>query len=61
MRGEKTELGTIADAVQVFKDAMIAKKAADEIAARTQGWEYKVPASKAGAILKRSADLFEAS
>ncbi|WP_414476011.1 methyl-accepting chemotaxis protein [Microvirga sp. M2] len=32
MRGEKTELGTIADAVQVFKEAMIAKKAADEAA-----------------------------
>jgi len=33
MRGEKTELGAIADAVQVFKNAMIAKKAADEAAA----------------------------
>jgi methyl-accepting chemotaxis protein len=33
MRGEKTELGTIADAVQVFKEAMIAKQAADEAAA----------------------------
>ena len=32
-RGEKTELGTIADAVQVFKDALIAKKKADEEAA----------------------------
>ena len=29
-RGEKTELGTIADAVQVFKDALVAKKVADE-------------------------------
>ncbi|HEY8380908.1 MAG TPA: methyl-accepting chemotaxis protein, partial [Microvirga sp.] len=33
MRGEKTELGTMADAVQVFKDALIAKRAADEAAA----------------------------
>ncbi|MFC1457790.1 methyl-accepting chemotaxis protein [Microvirga arabica] len=32
-RGEKTEIGTIANAVQVFKDALIAKKAADEAAA----------------------------
>jgi methyl-accepting chemotaxis protein len=29
-RGERTEIGTIADAVQVFKDALVAKKAADE-------------------------------
>jgi methyl-accepting chemotaxis protein len=33
-RGERTELGSIADAVQVFKDALIAKKAADEAVAR---------------------------
>jgi len=32
-RGQKTELGTIADAVQVFKDALIAKREADEAAA----------------------------
>jgi len=32
-RGERTEMGTIADAVQVFKDALIAKKAADEASA----------------------------
>jgi hypothetical protein len=38
-----------------------AKKAADEIAAKTQGWEFKVPAAKAQAILKRRADLFEGS
>lgn len=31
-RGEKTELGTIADAVQVFKEALIAKQEADETA-----------------------------
>jgi len=33
-RGQKTELGAIADAVQVFKEALIAKKAADEAAAQ---------------------------
>ncbi|WP_194164616.1 methyl-accepting chemotaxis protein [Microvirga thermotolerans] len=32
-RGQRTELGTIADAVQVFKDALIAKREADEAAA----------------------------
>ena len=38
-----------------------AKKAAEDITRRTQGWEYKVPAHKAQSILKRRADLFEAS
>ena len=33
-RGEKTEIGTMADALQIFKDALVAKKAADEAAAR---------------------------
>ncbi|MGJ5180605.1 methyl-accepting chemotaxis protein [Bradyrhizobium oligotrophicum] len=33
-RGEKTEIGTMADALQLFKEALIAKKAADEAAAR---------------------------
>ncbi len=33
-RGEKTEIGLMADALQVFKEALIAKKAADETAAR---------------------------
>ena len=33
-RGEKTEIGVMADALQVFKDALIAKKAADEAATR---------------------------
>jgi methyl-accepting chemotaxis protein len=33
-RGETTEIGTMADALQVFKEALIAKKAADEAAAR---------------------------
>lgn len=38
-----------------------AKKQADEIAGRTKGFEFKLPASRAEAILKRRADLFEAS
>ena len=33
-RGEKTEIGAMADALQVFKDALIAKKIADEAADR---------------------------
>ncbi len=33
-RGAKTEMGMMADALQVFKEALIAKKAADEAAAR---------------------------
>jgi len=33
-RGETTEIGKMADALQVFKEALIAKKAADEAAAR---------------------------
>jgi hypothetical protein len=37
------------------------KKAADEIAARTKDWEFKVPGWKADAILKKRADLIEAS
>ncbi|MBR0757732.1 MCP four helix bundle domain-containing protein [Bradyrhizobium jicamae] len=32
-RGEKTEIGAMADALQVFKEALVAKKAADEAAA----------------------------
>jgi methyl-accepting chemotaxis protein len=32
-RGEKTEMGAMADSLQVFKEALIAKKAADEAAA----------------------------
>jgi methyl-accepting chemotaxis protein len=32
-RGEKTEIGSMADTLQVFKEALIAKKAADEAAA----------------------------
>ncbi len=38
-----------------------AKKSADDIAAKAQGWEFKVPAAKAQAILKRRVDLFEGS
>ncbi|NJO23888.1 MAG: hypothetical protein HC868_14370, partial [Sphingomonadales bacterium] len=37
-----------------------AKKAADEINQRTQGWEFKIPAHKADQILKKRADLLEA-
>jgi methyl-accepting chemotaxis protein len=33
-RGEQTEIGAMADTLQVFKEALIAKKAADEAAAR---------------------------
>jgi methyl-accepting chemotaxis protein len=33
-QGEKTEIGAMADALQVFKEALIAKKAADEAAAQ---------------------------
>jgi methyl-accepting chemotaxis protein len=33
-RGEKTEIGAMADALQLFKDALIAKEAADRAAAR---------------------------
>jgi hypothetical protein len=38
-----------------------AKKTAEEIAARTQGWEFKIPSYKADAILKKRADLVQAS
>ncbi|MBO0763640.1 MAG: DUF4340 domain-containing protein [Hyphomicrobiaceae bacterium] len=38
-----------------------AKKAAEEIAARTQGWEFKIPAYKADTILKKRTDLVETS
>ena len=38
-----------------------AKKAAEEIMRRAQGWQFKVSATKAQSILKRRADLFEAS
>jgi methyl-accepting chemotaxis protein len=33
-QGERTEIGTMATALQIFKEALIAKKAADEVAAR---------------------------
>ena len=33
-QGDKTEIGAMADALQIFKEALIAKKAADETAAR---------------------------
>ncbi len=38
-----------------------AKKAADDINARTTGWEFKLPGWKADQLAKRRADLFEAS
>jgi hypothetical protein len=38
-----------------------ARKAAEEIAARTKDWEFKIPAYKAELILKKRADLVEAS
>jgi hypothetical protein len=37
-----------------------AKKAADEITARTKGWEYKIPVFKVTSILKKRAELLEA-
>ncbi len=37
-----------------------AKKTAEDIVNRSKGWEFKIPPSKAAAILKRPADLFEA-
>jgi hypothetical protein len=36
-----------------------AKKPAEDITARTAGWEYKVSSNKADSLLKRRADLFE--
>lgn len=36
-----------------------AKKLAEEITKRTQGWEYRLPANKAESILKKRADLVE--
>ncbi len=38
-----------------------AKKTADDITKRVQGWEYKISSGKAQAILKRRADLFQSS
>jgi uncharacterized protein DUF4340 len=38
-----------------------AKKTADDITKRVQGWEYKISSGKAQAILKRRSDLFQAS
>jgi Domain of unknown function (DUF4340) len=38
-----------------------AKKTAEDIMHRVQGWEFKLPSGKAQAILKRRADLLEAS
>lgn len=38
-----------------------AKAQAEEINKRAAGWDFKLPSAKAGAILKRSADLIEGS
>jgi len=38
-----------------------AKKTAEDIMRRVQGWQFKVSTTKAQSILKRRADLFEAS
>jgi hypothetical protein len=38
-----------------------AKKTAEDIMGRAQGWEFKLPAAKVTALLKRRADLLEAS
>jgi hypothetical protein len=38
-----------------------AKKTAEEIVKRAQGWEFKVSPGKAQSILKRRADLIQAS
>jgi hypothetical protein len=38
-----------------------AKKTAEDIMRRAQGWEFKLPAGKVTSLLKRRADLFEAS
>lgn len=38
-----------------------AKTTAEDITKRAQGWEFKIPSHKAQSILKRRADLFEAS
>jgi hypothetical protein len=38
-----------------------AKKTAEDIMRRAQGWQFKVSTSKAQSLLKRRADLFESS
>jgi hypothetical protein len=38
-----------------------AKKTAEDIAKRAQGWEFKIAPGKAQSLLKRRADLFQAS
>lgn len=38
-----------------------AKATADDIRSKTGGWEYKISSTKAGALLKRRADLIESS
>ena len=38
-----------------------AKKTAEDIAKRVQGWEFRIAPGKAKSLLKRRADLFQAS
>lgn len=38
-----------------------AASAAEKIRAQVEGWEFKIPDSKAGSLLKRRADLIESS
>ena len=38
-----------------------AKKMAEDIAKRVQGWEFRIAPGKAQSLLKRRADLFQAS
>ena len=57
--GSVSTQGTLSvDAAGTSDDA---KKTAEEIAGKTKGWQFNVPASKAQAILKRRTDLIEAS
>jgi hypothetical protein len=46
--------------VAVAGEGEAAKKAADAIADRTSGWEFRISASKAESILKNRSDLIEA-
>jgi len=46
--------------IVVTGEGEAAKKAAEEIAARTKDWEFRIPAFKAEAILKKRSDLLEA-
>jgi uncharacterized protein DUF4340 len=58
LRKEGEDMWVSLEAIGAEGDA---KKTAEDITKRVQGWEFKVPAYKAQSILKRRADLFEAS